>query len=294
MTLFVNAVITGLAVGAVYGLITIGYTVVFNATRVFNLAQGDLVMVGVLLSYWVLDVQHWPQGVAVVVVLAGVAAVALVEERVAVRPFLKRSRDNIGWFISTLAFGLVLETVVIRLYGNNPPRPVPSPLPSRRLHLGSIATRPQLLFAIGVLIVVTVAVEVFYRRTWLGQAMRATADDRDVAALRGIDPRRVSVLAFLIGGLLAGVGGFVVAPIVYADVTIGLTYSIKGFIALAIGGFGSIRGGIIGALSIGVAEQLFDLYIDPRYEIVASLALLMIILAVRPTGLFRNAVVREV
>jgi branched-chain amino acid transport system permease protein len=294
LTLFVNAVITGLAVGAVYGLITIGYTVVFNATRVFNLAQGDLVMVGVLLSYWVLDVQHWPQGVAVVVVLAGVAAVALVEERVAVRPFLKRSRDNIGWFISTLAFGLVLETVVIRLYGNNPPRPVPSPLPSRRLHLGSIATRPQLLFAIGVLIVVTVAVEVFYRRTWLGQAMRATADDRDVAALRGIDPRRVSVLAFLIGGLLAGVGGFVVAPIVYADVTIGLTYSIKGFIALAIGGFGSIRGGIIGALSIGVAEQLFDLYIDPRYEIVASLALLMIILAVRPTGLFRNAVVREV
>ncbi len=102
------------------------------------------------------------------------------------------------------------------------------------------------------------------------------------------------MIAFLIGGLLAGIGGYVVAPIVYADVTIGLTYSIKGFIALAIGGFGSIRGGIIGALAIGVAEQLFDLYIDPRYEIVASLALLMIILAVRPTGLFRNAVVREV
>ncbi len=294
MTLFVNAVITGIAVGAVYGLITIGYTVVFNATRVFNLAQGDLVMVGVLLSYWVLDVQHWPQVAAVVVVLVGVAAVALVEERIAVRPFLGRSRDNIGWFISTLAFGLVIETVVVRLYGNNPPRPVPSPLPSTRLHIGSIATRPQLLFAIGVLVVVTIAVDVFYRRTWLGQAMRATADDRDVAALRGIDPRHVSVIAFLIGGLLAGIGGYVVAPIVYADVTIGLTYSIKGFIALAIGGFGSIRGGIIGALAIGVAEQLFDLYIDPRYEIVASLALLMIILAVRPTGLFRNAVVREV
>ena len=294
MELFVNAVVTGIAVGAVYGLIAIGYTVVFNTTRVFNLAQGDLVMVGVLLSYWALDVRGWPQVLAVVLVLVAVPIVSLVEERVAVRPFLGRDRDNIGWFISTLAFGLIVETVVTRLYGDNPPRPVRSPLPSGPVHIGMVTTRPQLLLAVGVLAVVTLAIEVFYKRTWLGQAMRATADDRDIAALRGIDPRRMSLVAFAIGGLLGAIGGYVVAPIVYADVTIGLVYSIKGFIALAIGGFGSIRGAIIGAIAIGVAEQLFDLYSDPRYEIVASLGLLMLILAVRPTGLFRGEVVREV
>jgi branched-chain amino acid transport system permease protein len=294
LTLFLNAVATGIAVGAVYGLVAIGYTVVFNATRVFNLAQGDLVMVGVLLSYWALDVQGWGQVAAIAVVLIGVPLVSMFEERVVVRPFLSRPSDNIGWFISTLAFGLILETVVTRLYGDNPPRPVPSPLPSSPVHIGSITMRPQLLLAIAVLIVVTVAIEQFYRRTWLGQAMRATADDRDVAALRGIEPRRVSMLAFAIGGLLAGIGGYVVAPIVYADVTIGLAYSIKGFIALAIGGFGSIRGAIVGALAIGVAEQLFDLYVDPRYEVIAGFGLLMLILAVRPTGLFKSSVVRQV
>lgn len=294
MDLFVNAVITGIAVGAVYGLIAIGYTVVFNTTRVFNLAQGDLVMVGVLFSYWALDVRGWPQLVAVILVLLVVPAVSLIEERVAVRPFLGRSRDNIGWFISTLAFGLILETIVVRLYGDNPPRPVRSPLSSAPIHIGIIRTRPQLLLAVAVLTIVTVAIELFYRRTWTGRAMRATADDREIAALRGIDPRRMSLIAFAIGGLLAGIAGFVVAPIVYADVTIGLVYSIKGFIALAIGGFGSIRGAIIGALAIGIAEQLWDLYFDPRYEIVASFALLMLILTVRPTGLFRTEVVREI
>ncbi len=292
--LLVNAIVTGLAIGAVYGLIAVGYTVVFNATRVFNLAQGDLVMVGVLLTFWALNVEHWPQAVAVAVVVVAVPTLAFVEERLVVRPFLRRPGDNIGWFISTLAFGLVLETVVTLLYGNRPPVAVASPLPKSAVHLGPIATTPQLLLALATLVISTVLVEAFYRRTWLGQAMRATADDREVAALRGIEPGRMSMLAFAIGGLLAAVGGYAVAPIVYADVSIGLTYSIKGFIALAVGGFGSIRGAIVGALAIGVAEQVFDVYADPRYEILAGLGLLMVILAVRPTGLFRTAVAREI
>lgn len=292
--LLANAIVTGLAIGAIYGLIAIGYTVGFNATRVFNLAQGDLVMVGVLLSYWALDVMHWPQFGALLLVLAAVPLVAVVEERLVIRPFLRRTDESIGWFISTLAFGLIIETVVVLLYGNHPPRAVPSPLPSTSVHLGSVATRWQLLLAIAALVLVALALEAFYWRTWLGQAMRATADDREMAALRGIHPARTSVLAFAIGGLIAGLAGYVVAPIVYADVTIGLSYSIKGFIALAIGGFGSIRGAIVGALAVGVAEQVFDLYVDPRYEPVAALLLLMMILAVRPTGVFRSHVVREV
>lgn len=292
--LLANAIVTGLAIGAIYGLIAIGYTVAFNATRVFNLAQGDLVMIGVLLSYYTLDVLHWPQWAAFLSVLAAVSVVSTVEERLVVRPFLVRSGDSIGWFISTLAFGLIIETVVVLLYGDHPPRSVPSALPSRAVHLGSVSTRWQLLLAIAALVAVALVLEAFYRRTWVGQAMRATADDREMAALRGISPARMSRLAFMIGGLIAGLAGYVVAPIVYADVTIGLTYSIKGFIALAIGGFGSIRGAIVGALAVGVAEQVFDLYVDPRYEPVAALLLLMLILAARPTGVFRSHVVREV
>jgi branched-chain amino acid transport system permease protein len=294
VSLAINAVVAGLAIGSVYGLVALGYTVVFNATRVFNLAQGDLVMLGVLLSWYLLDVRHWPQVAALACVLVGVTAVSLAEERLVVRPFLSRPRDNIGWFIATLAFSLVVETVVTDLYGENPPQPVPSPLPSRAIHLGSVSIVPKLLLAFLALVAVTAAVEAFYRRTWLGTAMRATAEDREVAALRGISPTRMSALAFGIGGLVAAVAGYVVAPIVFSDVTIGLNYSLKGFIALAIGGFGSIRGALVGAWVLGVGEQLFDLYVSPRYEVVAGLALLMAVLAVRPTGLFGPGRLRRV
>jgi branched-subunit amino acid ABC-type transport system permease component len=294
VNLAVTAVLTGLAVGSVYGLIAIGYTVVFNATRVFNLAQGDLVMVGVLLSYYALEILHWPQAAAFMVVVTGTTMLAVFEERFVVRPFLGRKRDNIGWFIATLAFSLVIETVAINLYGYRPPEPIPSPLSDRALHVGSAVISPQLLLAVVALVVITVGIEGFYHHTWVGRSMRATAQDRDLAAMRGIEPGAMSMLAFALAGLLAGVGGYVIGPIVLSNVSIGLTYSLKGFITLAVGGFGSIRGAIVGAWALGVAEQLFDLYGSPRYELVVGLALLMLVLAVRPTGLYGGELARRV
>lgn len=294
MTLALHAIVTGLAVGSVYGLIAIGYTVVFNATRVFNLAQGDLVMLGVLLSYYALDVQHWPEVAALLLVVFGVPAVSLVEERFVVRPFLRRSGDNLGWFIATLAFSLIIETVVTDLYGDRPPEPVPSPLSDHPVHIGSLSFSPQLLLAIGAIVIVMILIDLFYTRTWLGRAMEATAEDRDLAAMRGIQPARISALAFAIAGLIGGIAGFVIAPVVFANVSIGLTYSLKGFIALAIGGFGSIRGAVVGAWLLGISEQLFDLYANPSYEILASVILLVLVLSIRPTGLFSRAEARRV
>jgi branched-chain amino acid transport system permease protein len=294
VSLFFDAVITGVAVGSVYGLIAIGYTIIFNATRIFNLAQGDLVMAGVLLSYLVLDVWHGPQVAALAFAVGGVTILALIEERLVVRPFIARTGDSIGWFIATLAFGLIVEAVATRLYGDHPPLAVPSPLPQSVIRLGPLTTTWPYVLAFVSLVAVTVAIEAFYGRTWIGRAMRAVAGDRELAALRGIEPTRISSLAFAIAGAVAGLAGYVVAPIVYANVSIGLTYSIKGFIALAIGGFGSIRGAFTGALILGVGEQLFDLYVNPRYEVLAGAALLMLILLVRPTGLFTTSLARRV
>jgi branched-chain amino acid transport system permease protein len=290
----VNAIIAGLSVGAIYGLIAIGYTVVYNGTRIFNLAQGTLVMLAVMLSYFALVQEHWPQWLAIIVVLGGVSAISLVEERVIVRPFLTRRGDGIGWFIATLAFATIIQAVVVRLYGKNPPLPVPSPLPSKPILIGFVHFSWQELFAFVSFIVVCVALLVFYKKTWTGQAMRATAADRDVAMLRGIDVKRISQLAFLIAGLAAGIGGYAVAPIVYSDPSIGLNYAIKGFIALALGGFGSMRGAIVGALVLGVAEQVYDVYGNASYEITVSVGVLIVGLLIRPTGLFGSLRAREV
>jgi branched-chain amino acid transport system permease protein len=290
----INAIITGLAVGALYGLIAIGYTVVYNGARIFNLAQGDLVMVAIMLSYLLLDREHWPQWAVLLAVIAAVCGISLLEERLIVRPFLGRKDHNIGWFIATLAFALIIETIVVRLYGHNPPLPVPSPLPSAPITIGFVHFSPQQLLTFVAFIVVALALQAFYRFSWLGQAMRATAADREVAMLRGIDVKRVSQLAFLIAGVTAAIGGYVVAPSVYSDPSVGQNYAIKGFIALALGGFGSMRGAIVGALGLGIAEQVFDVYGNPNYELTISVGLLIAVLLIRPTGIFGSLKAREV
>ena len=294
MTLFLTALFAGLAVGSVYGLIALSYTVVFNSTAIFNIAQGDLMMAGVLTSYFCLDRWHLPQIVTLLVIIAVVEALSLIEERVAVRPFIRRPSTTLGWFIATLAFSLVLETVASIIYGQNPVVPIPGALGNGTFVIAGVHVATKFILAFVVMVVVMIALEIFYKRSWLGTAMRGVAEDREVAALRGIDGLRISRLAFLIAGLVTALAAFVVAPIVSADVTVGLTYALKGFIALSVGGFGSLRGCVIGGLLLGVAEQMFDLYINSNYEILAGLILVLLVLAVRPTGLFGTRAVREV
>jgi branched-chain amino acid transport system permease protein len=201
---------------------------------------------------------------------------------------------GLGWFIATLAFSLIIETVASIIYGQNPVVPIPGALGNGTVSVAGVHVATKFILAFVVMIVVMVALEIFYKRTWLGTAMRGVAEDREVAALRGIDALRISRLAFIIAGLVTALAAFVVAPIVSADVTVGLTYGLKGFIALAAGGFGSLRGCVIGGLLLGVAEQMFDLYVSSNYEILAGLILVLIVLAVRPAGLFGTRAVRQV
>jgi branched-chain amino acid transport system permease protein len=293
VTLTILAIVTGLAIGSVYGLVAIGYSVVFRATRVFNLAQGDLVMLGVMLSWYLLDVLHWPEVVTFVCVMAGVTLVSLVEERLVVRPFLKRGGDNIGWFIATLAFSLIVETVITDLYGNQQPNPIPG-IVRGSLRVGSVSISAQMALAVAALVVVTIGVELLYRYTWAGIAMRAVSEDRELALLRGIDGRGMGRLAFLIGGAIAGLAGFVLGPIVSSDPSIGLAYGLQGFVAMAVGGFGSIRGAVVGAWILGIAEQLFDRFYTSNYEILAAVGVLLLVLVAKPTGLLSSATGRTV
>jgi branched-chain amino acid transport system permease protein len=292
--LWMNAIVAGLCTGAVYGLVALGYNLTYNATGVFNLAQGDLVMVGVMLSWVLLSVFELPFLAAFLLVLAAVAFISVVEERIVVRPFLVRADGNIGWFISTLGFSIVIETVVSRLFGNHPIEPIPSFLPARGFYIANVLFVPRELLVLVALLVMALGIEAFYRRTRLGLHMQATSEDRQTAALRGVNPNRVSQVGFLLGGLVAGVAGFAVGPLVSTSVSVGLSYSIKGFVALAAGGFGKMRAGMVAALVLGVAEKVFDLYVGAKYEMVVGLALLLAVLLVKPTGASRPLTARRV
>jgi branched-chain amino acid transport system permease protein len=295
VTLFWTAVIAGLAIGSIYGLVGIGFTVIFNATRVFNLAQGDLVMLGVMGSYLTLVVWKLNELEALVIVMAGVTAVAALEERFVVRPFLKKSgAASFGWFIATLGFSALVEAVVNILFGHRSIEAIPSPLSLRGLSIGSVQLGYRQLLIIGTFIFVILLLELFFGKTWLGQAMRGTAEDREAASLRGINPLSISRTAFIMAGLVAAIAGFVIAPITFSDPTVGFSFTLKGFLALAVGGFGSIRGAVIGGLTLGICEQLFDAYVNSNYEILVGLVLVLVVLTLRPEGLFRSTVARTV
>jgi branched-chain amino acid transport system permease protein len=254
-------------------------------------------MAGVLVSYYALEVWHINEVVTLLMVLGVVIGVSLVEERIAVRPFLSKPGRSIGWFISTLAFSLAIENIATNIYGNNPVLPIRAAFGESPILIGGstgVALSPKFITAFALAIAVAVSLEVFYKKSWLGISMRGVAEDRDVAALRGIDPVRTSQLAFIVAGVVTGLAAFVIAPITGANVTVGLTYALKGFIALAVGGFGSLRGCVIGGLLLGIAEQMFDLYVNSNYEVVAGLIIVLLVLAVRPAGLFGARSVRTV
>jgi branched-chain amino acid transport system permease protein len=292
MNLTLLAVVTGIAIGSVYGLIAIGYATVFSATRVFNLAQGDLVMAGVMVFWLTLERWQWPRWAAMLAVLAVVPAISVAIERLAIRPLRHRS-EGMGWFITTFAAGIIIETIVFRLYGDQPIHTIPGNI-GGSISVGGISMRDDLFLAVVVLIACVILVELFYRFTWLGMSMRAIANDREVAMLRGVKPDRLGMIAFALGGLLAGIAAIVIAPIVGSDTSIGLNYSVQGFVAIAIGGFGSIRGAVLGAWLLGVAEEVFGRYYNAQFEVVAGLGLLVLVLAFRPTGIYNTAGARQV
>jgi branched-chain amino acid transport system permease protein len=294
MTLFLSALLNGLAVGAIYGLVGVGLTVIYNTTRVFNLAQGDLVVVAIMTSYWLLDLHRLAEGTALVLVIVITVLVALFEERVIVRPFFVGDRvGTLGWFIATLGFGSVIEGVLIIRLGSGV-QAIPSPISLGAVHIGQLILAYRQLFTVAVFLVSMAVLGYFFTRTWLGRAMRAVAQDREAADLRGINPLTMSKTAFLVAGVAAGIAGFVVAPAFGSDPTVGLELTLKGFLALAIGGFGSVRGAVAGGLLLGVAEQLFDFYVNSNLEILVGVVVVLIVLTIRPQGLFRAPTQRSV
>lgn len=297
MSQYLNAIIVGLAIGSVYGLIGLGYTVVYNATRIVNLAHGQQVMVATLLSYALLAVLHWPEWLAAVTVIASGVVLALIAERIIIRPFVGKASshdETLGWMVATLAFGLVLTTGAAIIWGNREALAVPSFVSAGFLRAGWIVLQWHLLVPVALLVITTGALHYFYQFSRFGWALRATADDPGLASLRALNPAANSRLAMALGGLLAGATGFAIGPVISAQPTIGLEYGLIGFVAMALGGFGSIVGALVGAAVLGVVQQLALTHVSGQFEDIITLALLAVVLLVRPSGLLGRGSLRSV
>ncbi len=288
----VNMILSGLVVGSVYALVGLGYNVVYGATRVFNLAQGDFLMLGMMLALGLYGTAALPFPVALVLVLVIVGAVGAVQQLVAVRP-LGRAQGALGWVLTTLAFGIILRGIAEIVWGTEPLR-FPDLLPTAPSFIAGVRLVPQEIAIVALTLAVAAALDRFYRGTMTGKALRAMAQDPDAAALRGVPVARMNLLAFGLGAAVAALGGIMIAPVSFAYVYVGTLYTFKGFIAVAIGGIGDNRGAILGGLSLGLVEVIGAQVAGAGYRNAIALVFLLVVLLAFPRGLFGTAQVRQV
>lgn len=289
LSTFELAVLVGLATGCVYALVAVAFNLVLSASGVFNLVTGALITGAVIGSY-VLSVRAgWPIWAVVLGIAAMGAAAGSISELVAVRRLIRDARSvSHETMVSTLGLGLAGEALASILFGGNI-YPVHSYVSTKPIVLGNLPIPPLYLVMPVVLIIVTVALELMLRRTQFGVVTRAVIADPDGASLAGISVARVVQFSFVAAGIMAAIAGFLMAPVLSASAFVGDSVMVYGFAAVAIGGFGSFRGGVFGGLFVGLVGGVAPAFFDPTWTLPLVYALVVLLLFVRPSGMFGRA-----
>ena len=291
MAFFVQSLITGLAIGAVYGLIGLGFMLLVNTTNILNFAQGEFGMLGAFIMITLAINVGIPYVPALLIVLAAAAVIGIVFERIVYRPL--KNADVPTYFAATLAAAVVIRTAALKIWGPYA-RPFQEPFGLTMLSLGEVRVRPQDLLIVGVIIVLSALLYLFFNKTSTGKAMRAMSQDRQTAQLLGVKVLSMGTLAFVIASMIGAVGGVLVAPIYFVSLDMGFYMGLKAFISTIIGGWGSLPGAVIGGLIIGVVETFGAVYISSVYKDVFAFVLLIVFLVIRPQGIFGEKVADKV
>ncbi len=293
-----QALISGLAVGAAYALVALGFSVTFTTTRTLNFSHGEFVSAGAFVGMSVLFLAlgkpisatsfgaDLPDGgaqlLALLAALGVMGGLGWLLYVIGVRPF--RGHPGMAWVMSTLGFGVILQSIGLAIWG---PKPVfvPGPIGDDILRIAGIGVRPQELLTLVVAVVIMLAFDRVMRSTMLGKAMRAVAHSPANASLMGINVNAIMIGAFVFSSALAGLSGFLLAPIAQASLFMGLSVGLKGFSGAMVGGLDNPRGCVLGGFLLGVLESLINLW-QAQWRDVAIFALVILVLALRPAGLF--------
>jgi branched-chain amino acid transport system permease protein len=283
MYFFLQIALSGIATGAIYGLIAVGYSLTYMTTKALNFALGMWVMLGGMLTYSLI-VQYGVHPLLVLPIVSGALfAFGLVAERVSVYPFLRAGSDV--WVMSTLAIGFLMIDFAEIIWGRSP-TPVPPLLGKEPIHLGMVSILPQQILIIAAACVTFIGLDFFYRRTLSGKAFRAVAHSGEVSSLMGINTRRMEAVSYAVAAALAGVAGFLVVPLTLAEPQLGTVLGLKAFAIAIIAGLAAPRGILICGLLYGAFEGLVSGYLYTGIRDILGFTIMIIALFLRPEGLF--------
>jgi branched-chain amino acid transport system permease protein len=281
VTWFLQTVVGGLSIGAVYALVAMGFSIVYRTMGLVNFAHADVVMIGAYVTVTFFLTAKLPFGVSLLAAILLTGALGLVIERI-LRPL--ESKDLNLMLIGTIGFGIVLQSLAILVWGSFGTA-VPTPIANRPLEFaGVIVTTYQLLILV-VAALVTVLLFLFLDRTKMGTAMQAAAMDRIAATAMGVNVGTSNAMAFAIGSGMAAVAGALVGPLLYVSPSMGGSIGIKGFAAAILGGFGNIPGAIAGGLIFGLIEAFSSGPVS-GYSDLITFVVFAVAMMVRQTGIF--------
>ncbi len=281
MSDFLQLTFAGVSQGGVYALIAIGFVAIFTVSGVINLAQGEFAALSGLIAISAAGA-GMPLVAAIAVSLALVALVAVVMERLTIAPV--RTMSTLTSIILTLGVSTALKAAMLLIWG--PDARGLRPFSEGLIEVAGITIRTHELWILAIAALVAAAVYWFYEKTVAGKALKACSEQPTAARLVGISLKRASLLSFVIAGLVGGIAGVLASPVFFSSWESGLTLGLKGFVGATLGGLVSIRGAILGSLVLGVLESLTAGYVDTGLRDAVAFLLLIVVLVVRPQGLF--------
>jgi len=291
MQILTQLIFSGIALGMIYAVIAFGYQLTFATSDTLNFGQGGALMLGALVGLTLVEagVNYW---LMIPIVCLFGAFQGVVVERIAVRPAIK-IKSEFGWIMSTIALGIIFVNVAENVWGRDDLK-FPSPLPEAPLHfLGANVLPMEILVVVGAVLMM-LAVELFNRRSIYGKAVVATFNDRDAAKLMGINTGLVITFSYALSSLTAAFAGVLIAPLTLTGASMGSVLGLKAFAVAIIGGLTSGLGIVVGGIILGIAETTTGFYLSTGYKDVPGLVLLLIVLAVRPAGLFGKTAIKKV
>ena len=285
-----SAVLTGLGLGSMYGLLALGFYLTYAVSRTVNFAQGSSMMLGAVFAYAFSVNLGWPLVPAAALALVLCALYGVLVELVAVRPFARRGSN--AWLMATVALGIVADNTVLFTFGKEP-RGFPMPV-SGSLQLAGINLSYLQLAIPAVGLSLAWALSVFSRRTKYGKAMLAVVQNPAAARLMGINVPLVICASYAASTLLAGVAGIMIAPLANVHSDMGTLFGLKAFAVAILGGITSAWGVMLAGLLFGIAEALITAFLGSAYTQILSFTLVIVALALMPNGLFGRAEVKKV
>jgi branched-chain amino acid transport system permease protein len=283
---YIQLFFSGITIGSIYAMVALGFLIIYNATGIINLAQGEFVMLGGMIAVTCYHTLHMPILMTCVVSVLFVTAIGSLFELTCIHPL--KNPSVLGLILITIAGSILMRGIAMFIWGKEE-HGIPSFSGNEPVSMGVASVPPQVFWILGVIFTVFLILYLIFKYSLIGKAMRATAANRTAAHLVGINVRKIVLLSFAISAGLGGIAGVLLTPMTLMSFERGTPLALKGFCATVVGGLGNPAGTVIAGLMLGLIESYATALISSHYKDVIALFVLIVVLFIKPSGLFSKS-----